>query len=257
MTEFFSISFGAHNYNLATDWPATISEGQPVRSRQAARANIEGAYTAGGLLGVRKIVISGALACPLPYSAANMRAAWDAFKAAHAPGMPQILMIDNDRYIMAEVVSIAESKWNGLQSRPFEVEFDCADPYWYGATQNSQTLALGANSITTHGTAPCLPIFYVNVAPGFTTGASFSIADSFGNVTTVTPTIFGSYVAESTVENMTSIGFLDTEYSTLGNMSVFSGQFTKLAAGASNIQVSTSGNITLSSISVSWQDRWY
>jgi hypothetical protein len=250
---YFKLQFGDYLYHDGANNFTSVSEGQPARLRQATRPATDGAYTAGGLLAARKLVVRGFVAATDPTDDSAVRAAWDAFKAAHAPGPPRRLFIDDNRYINAEVDNVSDSEWEGLPQRTYEVAFFCADPYWYAAEEgeasiSSADLADGANTVTTAGTATSLPAISIDVS-SFTAGATVTVTDGDGNAATLTPTATGTYLVDSVAEDVTRSGS--------SVIAEWSGVFLVLKAGDNAWTLTTTGTIALGDVSVAWQDRWY
>jgi hypothetical protein len=251
-TTYLVLSYNGYTYQTNADMPATVTEGVAARLRQAVSANMPGAYSAGGLVGVKKLSVHGILSAP-DGTLATMRSLWDNFKAVHCPGLAAKLFVDTDRYINAEVESIADSQWNGLAYREYEVSFSCADPFWYdwnpvSCADNYQTqpLAVGSNSVIPGGTAPALPVITLSIISY--SGGSVTITDSGGAAFTVTPDAVGACV----IDCMNEVVAVNSST----NMSVFSGQFLSVPAVGTTWMIATSGTVAISSMSAQWQRRW-
>jgi hypothetical protein len=150
-----SLKFNGYTYQSLIDWPATFTDGKQVILRTSQPPGVPGAFTAGGLFGARKPSIKGSLTIPgtgnVQADLLALRSAWDNFSAVHAPGQPGMLYLDSDRYLKAEVAAVTDTEWNGLLRRDYEVQFLCADPFWYQAEDyspagNTAALAIGAAS---------------------------------------------------------------------------------------------------------------
>ena len=104
------------------------------------------------------------------------------------------------------------------------------------------------NPVTSNGNAYALPVFTFNVlavSPGN------SITVYCGNYSFVIyPSITGTWIVDCTrgAENVTVGGVDYTAY--------FTGVFPRLLPGSNNVMICPAGGIVLSSIEISWQDRW-
>lgn len=261
MPTYFALSYGAYSYVANIDTPASITEGQPARRRDAVASGVDGGFSAGGLLAIRRVKLKGMLA-PIggaATDAASFRGYWDNFKAVHAPGLAQWLCIDSDRGILAEVELISDSDWSqGLPNRPFEVGFVADDPYWYSVDPTgglppvpkykNTAIALGATAVTTAGTAATVPLISIAVT-AVTPGATITVANAAGQTSTIAPVAAGTFVIDSSIEDVTESGS-----SVIG---IWTGEFLKLAAAGDVVTVSVTGAVTLGAMSIDAADRWY
>lgn len=94
---------------------------------------IDGVKTTRQFQDERRVSLTGTWMCATN-DHATARAEWDDFMAAHLPGKIDELQIDDDRYLLAEVVSFSPNPWKGLRFRNYSVEFSCAEPYFIDRT---------------------------------------------------------------------------------------------------------------------------
>ena len=253
MTNYLKISYGGYAYQSTIDLPATFTEGQPGRLRTSLPPGVDGAFTAGGLLGARRPSIKGTLTVPgtgvVQTDLATLRNAWDNFKAVHAPGLPKQLIIDDDRYLNCEVETIGDVEWNGLLYKDYLVTFFAADPYWYSVVLNSVTFGAGlGGTVTTNGTGTAKPIITIPItaAPA---GGLITLSVTGGATCTLSPDAAATFIIDTTQETVTSSGVDKT--------TLFGGEFLRLAAGANTVNITASNAATFGAVQVQWRDRWY
>ena len=230
-----------------------LTEELGYRHRMTKAANRDGAFTDTSLHDPRRLSGTGELvgapnAQGIPaQDIASLRTAADAFKAAHQPGPPQKLMLDSDRYISAQVEHLS-LKFDGLLYA-VELSFLAYDPFWYSMAPTTVALAQNAaTAITPGGMAKSLPIFtlVVSAAPA---GSLITLANAQDVTLSYAPPAAGTYTIDCLQESITDQNGADqTAYMT--------GDFLALIAGANQITLTLSGGVTLSSQSVTWQDRW-
>jgi phage-related protein len=209
----------------------------------------DGEYSQGGLVGARRLVVSGVL---IAASGDDIDTLWDAFVAAHAPGAAQALYPDrSDRYLRAEVEMIQETQGGEtyMGAVPWEVAFVCVNPFYYAATATAPVLTTGGGTFTVGGSAPALGAFTLNVS-AIGSGGSITVTNSTtGKAFTITPTATGNIIIDCDAETVTRAGVDVT--------AEFSGLFFALSVGSNTIAITTAGGATLSAASLSYRNRWY
>ncbi len=246
MTVYLQKSYGGYVYSGSTDY-TDLEETIGYRQRISKSLQKDGAFSAGSLHDPRRVSLTGILQpAGGATDLADMRAARDAFAAAHAAGSARPLYIDSDRYLNAEVESLTLGKWNGLAYLPFDVTFLCFDVYFYSSASSLVSLTPnGTAAVATGGTATVLPIFTLAVSsPGLIT-----LTNGAGDACTIAPTAAGTFVLDSTQESLTLAG--------ADSMGLFSGVFLTLAAGTDQVTITPSGGAALSSATVGFQSRFY
>lgn len=230
-----------------------LTEELGYRHRMTKAANRDGAFSDASLHDPRRVSGTGELvgavnAQGIPaQDIASLRAAADAFKAAHQPGPPAPLMLDSDRYLNAQVERLS-LKLDGLLYA-VELSFLAYDPFWYAVASTTMALAQNAaTAVTPGGMAKSLPIFtlVVSAAP---TGSLITIANAQDVALTFAPPTAGTYTVDCLQERIVDqAGGDQTAYMT--------GDFLALIAGANQITLTLAGGVALSGQSVTWQDRW-
>jgi hypothetical protein len=236
---------------------ASITQESKYRAQTAAPAGRGGRFTAGPLFDALTLTLKGTLEAPNPSDTGSMRSEWDAFCAAHSPGPAGQFYLDSDRYANVEVVSSIQSEWDGLPSRAYQVALaSYDDPPWFAATPTVVALASGANALAPSGTGPMEPQITVVVSacptPGTTPGTSSSITltDQAGTVFTLFPSGTGTWLIDSLNEQISLGG-------TVQAYTGYTGAYPVLPAGTGALTVALVGGLTVSSISLSYQARWY
>lgn len=230
-----------------------VTEELGYRHRMTKAANRDGAFTDVSLHDPRRLSAAGELVgAPNAQGIgaqdiASLRAAADAFKAAHQPGPPARLMLDSDRYLMAQVERLS-LKFEGL-SYEVNLSFLAYDPFWYSTQATTLPLTQnGATIITPAGTAKSLPLFTlaVSAAPA---GSLITLASAQDASLSFAPPAAGTYILDCAQEIITDAAGSD-------QTSGMTGDFMALIAGANNLTLTLAGGAALSNQSVAWTDRW-
>jgi hypothetical protein len=223
-----------------------------ARLRTAETPGRDGGMTQGGVLGMRRVTLSGIL---IPLPADDLEALWDAFKAAHAPGLPRQLVVGvADRYVLAEVESAHDvNAANYPSSRPFEVTFLVANPpLWLASTADTTPLGTTGDDVILGGTAPVPPQISV-------------VMDSFPLASTLVLTNTETGEALALEGDGATLEFLidcDTKQITdpggADRTGLWSaGRFWRLAPGTSTLTVSAAGGAVVDSVEITVRERWY
>lgn len=249
-TTYLSPQFGAYVYTPATDEFHGVTDGLGAKLRSADPPSVDGAFTAGGLIAARDLSVRGTLTVPtvgvIQTDAATYRTLRDAFYAAHAPGPPQPLWIDDDRYVNAEVKSLSMVDWEqGMTHVDYEVGFYVADPFAYqgaahAATSNTTNLATGGASSPPSNTS--------QIANPIT-------APTVVGAAAATALLAGTYKVAYTWRDL----FGETQVSAFGSATITAGQKINVTAIALP-PGATSANLYLSiaagSLTIAWVQTW-
>jgi len=233
--------YGSYTY------PSSLIEKRPIKIDSRLRAKeIPGrslAYSQGGLIGTRRVIVTGTL---------KDTTLWDAFLAAHAPGQAKALYMGSSatRYLMAEVESISDIDADQYPAAiPWEVGFICYDPLWYGIVVNPTITSTGG-SFTVSGSAPAEPILTITLGGTIPGGYVTITATNSGKSMVITPAASGAIVIDNAARTITRAGVdITAELSTLSEFLSFTGSDTLTIAAA--------GGLTVSSPSLSYTERWY
>jgi len=220
-----------------------------------------GKYSQGALLDAQRRVLTGQL---ILNPGDDLDTFADAFWAAHAPGQAQQLFLGrDDRYLNAEVSGTKEvNPQQYPTSLSWEVDFFASDPYFYSTTVNTLSLGTGGTTtVTTGGTAPSTPIaIKVIVASGggvsgdFVTISNTTTLQSSTVSASATVAIPGTFYI---IPLLSLVGDSETGSDGIDYTYLFSGSFWDLVSGANSINVATSDDVTLTSVEIIWQDRYY
>lgn len=232
---------------------AVATEEQDIESRDlSVKAGGEGGrYSEGTLHDAVTITLDGILR-PDSFGAQDdlgaMRAAMDAFKAAHGPGPLRRLYLADDRFARVSCLSVKFDKSKGLTARGYTVTLVCPDdPPWRDLAVQTQPLATaGGTALTVGGNDSTKPQITLTFAAG---GGLVTITDPTGAFSSLAPTQAGAYVLDSGAETVTGPDGSD-------QTGVWDGQFLKMDPGQFTLAVAATNGAQLSSASVSWQNRW-
>lgn len=246
MTTYFSKSYGAYAYNDMRDGLGKLKNTLGYRHRQSKSLSRDGAFAVNSLQDPRRLSFEGILTgAGNAQDAASLRAAADAFAAAHAAGQARPLSIDSDRYINAQVETF-EDDFNGL-SHQYTLTFWCFDPYWYAQVSTLQALTVGGSVIVTPtGAVKSLPVFTL-IAGG--AGGLVTVANAQDASFSFSPPAPGTFTLDCLQESLTDSNGID-------QIAGFTGDFPALLAQANTLTVTTSGGAQISSVTCGWQDRW-
>ncbi len=245
----FAPQFGSYVYANETGvYVQRISDDMDVRTRMAETPGRAGNYTAGGLLAMRRVQMSGIIAVPF---GTDLRDTWEAFKAAHRPGVIQALYAHTDRYLLAEVSGVGKAEYDSLAYRQlqFDVDFACSDPYWYDVDTTTTTGLAGGGTVTAGGTAPGAPLWTLVVSSIGTAGTITITNTTTGEAFVLTPAATGTYLIDALAETVVRSSVDVSEQS--------AGVIPTLAVGANTITVDLTGSATLTSLTCAAQDRYF
>ncbi len=250
MTAYLVKTYNGYSYG---DTLYELTEEMGFRHRMTKSANRDGAFADTSLHDPRRVSGTGELVGAVnaqgiaAQDIASLRAAADAFKAAHQPGPPAKLMLDSDRYLNAQVEHLS-LKFDGL-SYLVDLSFLAYDPFWYSTQTTTQPLTQNAATvITPAGTAKSLPVFTLAVmaAPP---GGLITITNAQDVTLSFASPAAGTYTIDCAQEIITDAAGNDQ---TAG----MTGDFLTLIAGANSVTLSLAGGAALSAQSVTWTDRW-
>jgi len=251
---YFAKSYGAYVYDDMRDGLESVDEEIGHRQRMTKAFARDGAFADDSLFDPRRVTFAGTLTGAAgAQDAASLRAAWDGFRAAHAAGPTRKLRIDSDRYLNARVETVTD-KFDGLMHE-MTLSFMAFDPFWYGDQQNSLPLTVNGNTIvSTAGTAYSWPVFsfVVSAAPA---GGLITLANAQDTLFSFAPPAAGTYMVDCGSEAITDGSGAD-------QFAYMTGDLPILVAGIgiygapNTLTLTATGGATLSSASVSWQDRW-
>ena len=245
MTTYISPQYNGYVYTPSVDLFASLTDGVGAKLRVADPPNVDGQFSAGGLIAARKFSIRGqvqiAATGNVQTDAATFRTELDALKAAHLPGSPAPFWIDSDRYINAEVESLSLGEWSkGLPHLDtFEVGFVATDPFYYQGSayspaSNSVTLNYGGASppaantsrIANPSSAPTVAGASGSTAlAGGTYLVAYSYRDNYGE-TQISPTASVTITAGQQI---------DVSAVTLPSGANFANVYMSIAAGSSTL----------------------
>ncbi len=233
----FTYSYGGY----VLDGIETINKPTRYKERIASTPGRDGGYSGGALMDTRIVTIKGTL---LGTDTGDLRAKQDAFYQAHRPSVANQLIINGDRYCMAEVQSITEADFEGFYLWEYTVAFRADDPYLYDVATQSKALPAGTTTFTVAGTATALPAMSITPSAA---GQNVTVTNTTtGDVFSFTAAGSGVYIADSKLETFLSPSSTDAS-SLLTAASVFLG----LANGTNTITV-TGGTASLT-----WQNRYF
>lgn len=236
------------NYEYPKSIILDTSRSLETKNRFADTPGRHGQYTQGSLLAARRIPLKGHL---IPEPADDMEALWDAFLAAHAPGLPRALYLGrDDRFINAEVISVADTEGGEYPtSIPWELSFIASDPTQYAASTTTTSITAGG-TVTNAGNIETPPVISVVLS---SIGSSGTLTLTNGSVSLVLamPVATTTLTIDMARQRVTNTGGTDvTEL-------VTSGRFWTLQPGNNTVARSFGGGASASSISSVHRERWY
>ena len=240
----FVYSFGVYNYDPNTNGLTTIKTPIKYKERAASTPGRDGGYSAAALMDARVISAKGSL---FATDSGTLRSLKDAFYAAHAPGPAQRLLLNGDRYINCQVNGLDEAEYEGLDSLEYTLSFRADDPYFYDVGVQSPNLP---GSFTPGGTALSLPVINLVVS---TAGGTITVSNSAtGQNFILNPVAVDTYTIDSMAETVTRSGIDASAEQGAGS------NFLQLVPNAVNtISVTVAGGAAYSSVSSTYQNRWY
>lgn len=243
---YFAKSFGAYVYDDLRDGLGDLKQQIGFRHRQSKSFNRDGAFALASLQDPRRLTMTGTLTGPNgAQDPASLRAALDAFAAAHAAGAPQPLQIDSDRYLNAQVETL-DDEFDGL-AHEISVGFICFDPFWYAMLPTALPLTVGGTtSVTPAGLVKCLPQISLTATAA---GGLVTVASNRDATFTFAPPSAGTFTLDSLAEKITDGAGTD-------QTGQFTGDLITLLTEANQITVTASGGASLSGASITWRDRW-
>jgi phage-related protein len=245
MSADFEIAFGSYDYGAISGLTVQkLTDGLEVKQRIADTPGRHGNYTAGGLIAPRRFSLSGLL---VGTSATDLRDKWEAFRAAHAPGVPAQFYQHSDRYVWAEVEGIGKAEFNELARVHLEwdVDFFCSDPFAYAHTPGAQTGLAAGGTVSPGGTAYALPLWTIVVG---TIGTITIENETTGQEMVFVPTQTGTYLIDSRLETITRSG--------VDKSAEMNGEFLRCNVGANTLTVNVSGGAVVTSLRADWNDRY-
>lgn len=245
----FAPKFGSYEYaSEAGIYVEKVTRPTAVKTRQADTPGLHGGYSAGGLLAPRQFNISGLI---VGTSDEDTRDKVEAFAGAHPPGPIRTFYFYSDRYINAEVSAISNTEFGALAniSIPFDVEFTAVDPFFYDVDTNTQLDLDEGGTVTAGGTAPAAPLWTLVIGSLGTDGTLTLTNTTTGEALVLAPTTTGTYLIDSRLQTITRSGSDVSEQ--------MNGLYPTLAMGDNDITVETTGGLAVSSLAVSWQNRYY
>jgi phage-related protein len=247
MTNFAPV-FGAYDYQAVGGvYVQEVDDPVAVKQRTADTPGADGAFTAGGLLDKKVVTLSGMIA----KADGTLRDAWEAFRAAHAPGLPQALYLYSDRYMFAEVTGITNSKFNALANLQieFEVQFTGCDPFTYDTSVTTTSGLDAGGTVTAVGTAPGAPIWTLVIDDIGTNGSVTVTNTTTGQAFTLKPAATGTYLIDSRLQTVTLSGVDVSDQ--------FSGVFPLIAVGDNTITVATTLSLSVASLVCAAPGRYW
>lgn len=246
----YALKFGSFALNSTNGvWVSDLQDEMPVKPRMAETPGRDGAYTAGGLLNKRRIVVQGLIRGS---SADDLRSKLEAFRAAMRPGAPAALYLHSDRILYAEVTGVSDFKF-GQTARihvPFQVEWTAVDPYVYAVTPDSADGLEAGGTVTAGGTGYALPTITVEVSDIGTNGYVVLSNDTINESLALIPAEAGEIVVDCRLETVTR-----NDVDVSAEMSAYS-KFLRLAPGANSLTVYLANGAAVSAISMTWQARY-
>lgn len=220
-----------------------------AKERFAETPGRHGGYTQGGLLSARRFTVGGQLIAAV---GDDLEALWDAFMAAHVPGVPKKFYPGrDDRFISAEVVGVKDVNSDQFPtSVQWELNFLASDPTYYADTATSDTITTGG-TVTNLGTVETWPSVAV-VLTALGTAATLTLTNSTTGKSLVIamPGSLTTLTIDMAAQKITNTGGTDvTDLLT-------SGEFWSVAPGANTIVRTFTGGATASSIVSTHRDRW-
>lgn len=245
-TTYNAKSYGGYAYNDLRDGLGTLKNALGYRHRQSKSFSRAGAFAVDSLQDTRRLSFEGILTgAGGAQDAASLRAASDAFAAAHGAGPTRPLSIDSDRYINAQVETF-DDQFEGL-SHKYTLTFWCFDPYWYAMTSTLAALVVGGSvSVTPGGQVKSLPVFTITSSAA---GGLVTVASAQDAAFSFVPPAAGVFTVDCLQESVTDASGID-------QIAGFTGDFPALLPGANTLTVTTSGGALISSVTCGWQDRW-
>ena len=187
----------------------------------------------------------------MPTAASDLRTQLDALKAALASG-PTTFQTSSDRlYQGCQVSSFEETYGDTAFGRYADISFDIltGDPFQYAAVPTSVTSTSGSLVATSAGNAYALPQIALTV------GATGTLSATLTNTTTGEVCTLMGAVTSGQVITIDSLAQAVT-IAGVDKIALFDGLFPRLLVGANTLVLAvTSG--TISSITATWQDRWF
>lgn len=249
----YQLRFGSY------DLPTGITVARVEMARRVPTANSarnDGARTLGALLNLKRISLKGGIFWPLGSSDKTwLRGQLDALRTGLAQG-PCNFTVDSDRYWrQCQVEAYADDYEPTGFNRLVNISFDVVtgDPFSYETAAQAGSGSIsstgGTKSCSNGGNAIALPSITIVVGTAGTNTLQISNGAN-GDACTISGTLASgdSIVIDSLNATVTKNG--------VETMTLFDGQFLRLAAGANTLTFAKSAG-SYTSAAVAWNNRWF
>lgn len=241
MSADFAHQFGSYVYGSVSGLYVTSrSDSMGAKLRTADTPGQDQIYAADSKLAPRRFALKGVL---VKDTADNLRTAWDAFRAAHAPGAAAYFYPHSDRYRVAQCESITDAVFDGRGRHRIDwaVDFFCADPLEYAVSSTSTTGLAAGGTINNAGNRATKPTLTIVVSSTGSSGYINLTNSTTSKLIQLVPGATGTITLNAYAETVTRGG--------ASVISEMNGEFWTLAPGNNTLAVATFNSLTVSSIS--------